>query len=200
MSEQRLVRATELAWRWHGEQTRKGKTTPYMSHLLQVQALVLEHGGDADQAVAALLHDALEDAESPRERTAREGIVADDFGPRVLRIVLDCTDTHPAEAGALKGPWQTRKDRYVVQLRGAEPDSLLVAACDKRHNLGDLIVDLRDEGIGTFERFNAGPREQLWYFSTLEELFRPRIPRRLASDLGALVAELSDFVRSADGA
>jgi (p)ppGpp synthase/HD superfamily hydrolase len=189
-----LVDATQLAWRWHGRQTRKGKPTSYMSHLLQVQALVLEAGGSAEQSIAALLHDALEDADTPADRAAREREIERRFGPSVLRIVLDCTDTTPAEAGARKAPWRERKERFLEQLRTARAESLLVVACDKRHNLGDLLEDLRHEGPATFERFNAGPEEQLWYFESLAESLRPAIPDRLAGALDALLEELRDHL------
>ena len=194
MSDEPLLIATELAWRWHGAQTRKGKTSPYMSHLLQVQGLVLEHGGSDEQAIAALLHDALEDAESPAERSHREGEIETRFGLDVLRIVLVCTDTTVQEAGENKGPWRERKERYIAQLAAAPKESLLVAACDKRHNLGDLVGDLHQEGIATFDRFNAGPAEQLWYFETLDSIFRPHVPERLAIDLSMLVKELRSLI------
>lgn len=187
MSDRSLSLATDLAWRWHGHQTRRGKTAPYMSHLLQVQGLVLEHGGSRDQAIAALLHDSLEDAETPAERREREGEIDTQFGSAVLGIVLDCTDTTRDEAGATKGPWRERKERYVAHLAQAAEPSLLVAACDKRHNLGDLVGDLRLEGIETLERFNAGPTEQMWYFESLEAIFRTQVPERLARDLSDLV-------------
>jgi (p)ppGpp synthase/HD superfamily hydrolase len=185
-----LSEATRLAWEWHGRQTRKGRSTSYMSHLLQVQGLVIEHGGTAEQATAALLHDALEDAESPAQRGERETTIHTRFGLAVLRIVLDCTDTTPAEAGQNKGPWRERKERYIAQLDAADHRSLLVAACDKRHNLSDLISDLRQEGLHTFARFNAGPDEQLWYFESLEARFSKRIPTRLASEITTLLVEL----------
>ena len=198
MSDEPLLKATELAWRWHGAQTRKGKTSPYMSHLLQVQGLVLDSGGDADQAIAALLHDALEDAESPVERADRERQIESSFGTPVLRIVLDCTDTTPEEAGAHKGPWRERKERYLEQLRLAGPGSRLVAACDKRHNLADLVWDLRHDGLETFARFNAGPDEQVWYFESLIESCGPGLPTRLRSELESLLAELRDHLRGRD--
>ena len=190
----RLLRATELAWSWHGHQTRKGRVTSYMSHLLQVQGLVIGAGGGPDAAVAALLHDALEDAESPAERAARERAIEGEFGADVLRIVLDLTDTTPDEAGASKGPWRVRKERYLEQLRGAGLTSRLVAACDKRQNLGDLVTDLRVEGPATLERFNAGASEQVWYFRSMETICRPAIPAELASDMGSLLAELEQLV------
>lgn len=185
-----LLEATRLAWLWHGDQTRKGKPTSYMSHLLAVQGLVIESGGGLDEAIAALLHDALEDAEDAADRAVREGEIDTRFGQQVLRIVLDCTDTTSAEAGANKGPWRERKERYLVQLRGAEPPSRLVAACDKRHNLGDLVWDLRHEGPATFDRFNAGAPEQLWYFESLVEVCRDAVPLRLAAELDHLLLEL----------
>jgi (p)ppGpp synthase/HD superfamily hydrolase len=191
-----LCEATRLAWQWHGQQTRKGKPSPYLSHLLQVQGLVIDHGGNTEQAIAALLHDALEDAESPDERAQRESEIGARFGSGVVRIVLDCTDTTPEEAGLRKGPWRVRKQRYIAQLESAAASSLLVAACDKHHNLSDLIGDLRHEGTGSFSRFNAGPVAQLWYFESLIEIFRLSTPPRLASDLEVLLTELHRFVNA----
>ncbi len=190
----RLCLATELAWRWHGAQTRKGKPISYLSHLLQVQGLVIEHGGDGDQAIAALLHDSLEDAPSPAERAGREATIDSRFGASVLRMVLDCTDTTPDEAGPEKSPWRPRKERFLTRLETADPRSHLVAACDKRHNLADLIGDLEQEGRRTFERFHAGGPEQLWYFSTLSDVLAPRVPARLSRELEALVERLRTFV------
>jgi len=185
-----LIEATRLAWRWHGHQTRKGKPTSYMSHLLQVQGLVLDAGGSLDQLVAALLHDALEDADTPADRAVRQQQIEDHFGGAVLRIVLDCTDTTPSEAGANKGPWRERKERYLAQLRSAPADSQLVAACDKRHNLMDLVLDIRHEGPATLDRFSSSPAEQLWYFESMLEICRVALPGRLERELDDLVNEL----------
>lgn len=193
--ERELVEATGLAWRWHGSQTRKGRSTPYMSHLLQVQGLVIEAGGTPAQAIAALLHDALEDAATPAERAEREARIAERFEPDVLRIVLDCTDTTAAEAGADKGPWRVRKERSLAQLGAARPDSRLVAACDKRHNLGDLVRDLREEGVATLARFNAGGAEQVWYFGALADVCRPAVPAWLGREIDDLVDALRALVR-----
>jgi (p)ppGpp synthase/HD superfamily hydrolase len=190
-----FVEATRLAWHWHGHHTRKGKPTSYMSHLLQVQGLVLDCGGDADQAIAALLHDSLEDAESPADRADRESRIEKSFGRSVLQIVLDCTDTTPDEAGSSKGPWRERKERYLEQLRAAQPASHLVAACDKRHNLADLVWDLHHEGPQTFDRFNAGPMEQIWYFESLIQACRPGMPDRLERELESLLEELRRSVQ-----
>ncbi len=175
-----LVEATRLAWEWHGDQTRKGKPVSYMSHLLQVEGLVIEAGGGAEEAIAALLHDSLEDAPDPTSRENREATIDARFGETVLQIVLDCTDTTPNQTGSSKGPWRERKERYLDQLRRAGPSSRLVAACDKCQNLGELVEDLRQEGLQTLDRFNAGGAEQLWYFEALAEIFRPTIPERLA--------------------
>jgi (p)ppGpp synthase/HD superfamily hydrolase len=189
-----LLEATQLAWRWHGRQTRKGKPVSYMSHLLQVQGLVINAGGGAEEAIAALLHDSLEDAPSSEERMEREEQIAARFGPAVLRIVLDCTDTTATESDSNKGPWRERKERYLSQLRAADPASLLVAACDKRHNLGDLVWDLRHEGLETLSRFNAGAAEQIWYYESLAEICGSSIPPRLARELEHLVSNLRSLV------
>ncbi len=192
--ERGLVEATRLAWRWHGRQTRKGKNVSYMSHLLQVQGLVINAGGGAVEAIAALLHDSLEDAPSPEVRAQREEEIKTRFEKGVLQIVLDCSDTTASEAGSNKGPWRQRKERYLTQLRGADPASLLVAACDKRHNLGDLVWDLRHEGPETMSRFNAGGAEQIWYYESLAEVCRPSIPPRLMRELDDLIENLRTLV------
>ena len=192
--ERGLLEATQLAWRWHGHQTRKGKNTSYMSHLLQVQGLVINAGGRAEEAIAALLHDSLEDAPSPEVRREREELIAARFGQAVLQIVLDCTDTTAADAGSNKDPWRERKERYLTQLRGAERASLLVAACDKRHNLDDLIWDLRHEGPETLSRFNAGGAEQIWYYESVAAICRSAIPPRLVRELDDLVSMLRALI------
>ncbi len=193
-AQERLVEAAGLAWQWHGTQTRKGRTTSYMSHLLQVEGIVIDAGGGPDEAIAALLHDGLEDAASPTERAERERTIESRFGPAVLAIVLDCTDTTPEEAAAMKGPWHERKERYLAQLRAAATPSQLVAACDKRQNLADLVSDLRHEGPATLDRFNAGAADQVWYFESLAEICRPAIPPRLARELDDLLKALRELV------
>lgn len=188
-----LVAATELAWSWHGAETRKGRTTSYLSHLLAVQGLVVESGGGPDEAIAALLHDALEDAPTRAERSERERVVRARFGEPVLRIVLDCTDTLPDETGGDKRPWRERKDRFLANLLRADRGSRLVVACDKRHNLGDLVWDLHHEGPPTFARFNAGPADQLWYFESVVRICADAIPPRLALELDRLLVDLRMF-------
>jgi (p)ppGpp synthase/HD superfamily hydrolase len=189
-----IGQATALAWQWQGAQTRKGRVTSYMSHLTGVHAIVIQAGGGPNEAIAALLHDGLEDAPDSRERAAREKTIGSEFGSEVLQIVLDCTDTRPGESVDDKDPWRKRKERYLEQLAAAAPPSRLVAACDKRQNLGDLVSDLRHEGPKTLARFNAGAEEQVWYFESMAKICRGDIPARLAQELDDLVAELKALV------
>jgi (p)ppGpp synthase/HD superfamily hydrolase len=190
----RLTRAAELALAWHGEQSRKGSEVPYASHLLQVAGLVLEHGGDLDQAVAGFLHDSLEDVSSPEERRAREGILRDEFGEGVLRMVRACTDTEEDEAFGSKAPWKERKRRYLDHLVHVDSHSALVTACDKRHNLGALVGDVRVHGVRYLDRFRAGASDQVWFFEGVVEALRDRIPRRLAEELEAVLADFRALV------
>lgn len=185
-----LLAASGLAWAWHGHLTRKGRATSYLSHLLAVEGLVIESGGGPEEAIAALLHDALEDVPDRLARGEREREIRERFGEPVLRIVLDCTDTLPDETGEDKRPWRERKERFLARLEQAPPASRLVVACDKRHNLGDLVWDLHHEGPPTFARFNAGPAEQLWYFESVIRICRDVLPARLLLELERLVAEL----------
>jgi hypothetical protein len=192
---ERLLEATALAYEWHAGQTRKQSDIPYVSHPLQVMGLVLEHHGDADQAIAALLHDALEDATDPAERRQRETHIKRRFGRGVLDMVLHCTDTLDNEAGEMKGPWRERKERYLSQLRRESDRSLLVAACDKRHNLHALVWDIEIRGVEYLSAFNAGAEDQVWYFEEILTTVRGRVPERLFRELQALVEQLRELLK-----
>ncbi len=160
---ERFHSALTYASRLHEIQHRKGKNVPYVAHLLGVAALVLEAGGDEDQAIAALLHDAVEDQP---ERTSLEQI-STKFGERVANIVAGCTDslTHG------KDEWCARKKKYLAHLPGASNDVLLVSAADKLHNARSLLADWREEGDRVFERFRAGKQGTLWYYRALTDTY-----------------------------
>ena len=181
----RLGEALAFALEAHAGQTRKGTDAPYASHLLQVAGLVLECGGDLDQGMAALLHDTIEDC--PGIDAAQ---LAARFGPEVARIVHDCTDTLPGDAPRAEQPWAERKRALLAKLAAATDRSLLVAACDKHSNLRALLRDLRSDGIECFSRFNAGPEQQIWYFESVLDLLRGRIPAGLFAAIEADVLEL----------
>jgi (p)ppGpp synthase/HD superfamily hydrolase len=171
--QERLHRATAFVLHHHADQTRKGSSIPYVSHLLQVSGAVLEYGGSTDQAIAALCHDAIEDCDVTREQLQAE------FGPAVAQIVADCTDTLPGDSPTKKSDWKTRKTRYLAHLAEADGDSVLVAACDKLHNLSCIVSDVRAVGTGYLDRFSAAPDQQLWYFSSFLANTRDRLPKRL---------------------
>lgn len=169
----RYVAAIEYAARAHDGQFRKGTAIPYVAHLLGVSSLVLDHGGDEEQAIAGLLHDVVEDCGAAHEERLRSL-----FGDRVADIVMACTDGSqelksremtPAEKAA---DWRMRKERYVAHLADAPRDALLVSCCDKLHNARAIVSDLEGEaGHGVFGRFKAGPAGTLWYYGALAERF-----------------------------
>jgi (p)ppGpp synthase/HD superfamily hydrolase len=179
-----------LAWAvdLHREQPRKGTGVPYVSHLLSVAALVLEHGGTEDQAIAALLHDAVEDQGG---RKTAEAIRAR-FGDLVADIVDGCTDTDVSP----KPPWRERKERYIARVRH-EPDHVrLVSAADKLHNARTMVTDLRIHGPKFWSRFNAGRDETLWYLGSLVEAFRAAGSMPIVEELARTVAELEAVSRN----
>jgi (p)ppGpp synthase/HD superfamily hydrolase len=165
----------------HGNQTRKGSSVTYVSHLLGVASLVLDAGGDEDEAIGALLHDVAEDC-GGRERL--EDVRAK-FGDKVARIVEGCTDSWTSP----KEPWLQRKRAYVEHARHLAPDVLRVAAADKVHNAWSILRDLRSEGDSTWARFNAAQDDVLWYYRSLVSAFRH-------SGGGPLVDELERIVRA----
>jgi len=173
--------ALALALEIHGAQIRKGTeelqqaATPYVSHLVAVSELVLRYGGDEEQAIAALLHDAVEDGGAEWE-----AVIGARFGDRVRRIVMDCTDGVPDAAGE-KNPWRERKERYIAHLSTVGGDALLVSAADKLHNLSCIRLDFDEFGVAVFERFSVSPAETMWYYGALIEAFEARAVHPLLS-------------------
>lgn len=175
----------------HRTQTRKDKPTPYIAHLLGVAALVIEDGGDEDEAIAALLHDALED--QPDEVSAEE--IGQRYGARVRAIVEGCSDTPADFAGGAKPPWHERKEAYLRHLQDCEPGNLRVSLADKLHNAREILADYRNDGDGLWSRFSAGKVEQLWYYRSLVEAFRRReVGGGLFDEFERVVAELERMV------
>ncbi len=180
---ERFDRALVYAHGVHRDQRRKGTAIPYVSHLLAVASLVLEDGGDEEEAIAALLHDAVEDGGG----AARLEEIRSAFGARVAAIVEACSDadTHP------KPPWRARKEHHLIRLRDADSSVLRVAAADKLHNLRCILSDWNSIGDELWKRFNAAREDQLWYYSELLAIFEARRPdgflaRELRSCLDSL--------------
>jgi (p)ppGpp synthase/HD superfamily hydrolase len=179
----RFDEAFRYAHELHGAQTRKGTPIPYISHLMSVSALVIEHGGDEDQAIAALLHDGPEDQGG--KETLEE--IRRRFGEKVAGIVADCTDawTEP------KPEWRTRKEAYLAQLPKKPKDTLLVSLADKTHNAEAILYDYRVLGDALWPRFNGGAEGTRWYYSTLAEFFVQHMPGPLSDRLSRAAKEFS---------
>jgi (p)ppGpp synthase/HD superfamily hydrolase len=187
-----FVKAVKRACEWHDGQVRKGAGVPYVSHLLGVASIVLEAGGDEELAIAALLHDAIED--QPEEASPKK--IRKEFGKRVAAIVVECSDREHGVEGT-PANWRDRKEAYVEGLRGASGDVLLVSCADKLHNARSLLRDLIQEGEGVWDRFNeSDPAQQLWYYRALAEVFGERIdePRWLPDELGRTVDRIASLV------
>jgi (p)ppGpp synthase/HD superfamily hydrolase len=171
----------------HRDQRRKGCGVPYVSHLLAVCGLTLEFQGGEDEAIAALLHDAIEDqgGEATRVEILRR------FGPVVTDIVVGCTDTDESP----KPPWWPRKENYIAHLATSSESVLLVSACDKLHNARTLITDYRVLGEELWTRFQGGRDGTLWYYRALVEALRPRGVPFLIEELDRTVTELERVAR-----
>ena len=176
--EQALVFATQL----HKEQRRKGSGVPYISHLLAVTALVIEHGGDEDEAIAALLHDAIEDHGGPKAREA----IRTCFGDRVTEIVDGCTDN-----GTIPNPpWKERKRAYIAHLGEASTSVRLVSAADKLHNARSILNDYRTLGEEIWQRFAGRKAGTLWYYRSVLDVLSQSGRTPLVEELGRVVSQL----------
>jgi GTP pyrophosphokinase len=181
-------RALQFATRLHATQNRKGTQTPYISPLIAVASLVLEHGGDRDQAIAGLLHDSIEDQadEYPGGVDALRRKISSEFGDRVLEIVEACTDADTVP----KPPWRDRKEQYLRHLESVPSYVLLVSCADKLHNARAIVSDLRRLGDELFRRFTAGKEGTLWYYRSLADTFTRVGPKALAVELQLAVGEM----------
>lgn len=177
----RLANAVTYALDIHATQTRKGAETPYIGHLLGVASLVLENGGDEDQAIAGMLHDAIED-----QGAHQEAMIRDQFGERVAAIVRGCTDADTLP----KPPWRARKEAYIAHLENAHPDILLVSCADKLYNARAICADLYTHGLAVFDRFTAGQDGTVWYYGALSDAFARLLSGALSAELARAVSEM----------
>lgn len=178
----RFQEALELAFRLHNDQKRKGTAIPYIAHLLGVASLVLENGAGEDEAIAALLHDAVEDQGG--EETRR--LIREKFGERVAQIVDGLTDSRVTP----KPPWRERKESYLAHLPQADAAVRLVSAADKLYNARAILRDYQLHGEQVWERFRGGKEGTLWYYRSLVQVFQSFEPTPLTVELAQVVAEL----------
>ena len=190
----RFEQALHLALRVHGQDLRKQSRVPYMTHLLSVCALVLGDGGDEDEAIAALLHDTLEDHPLEVSRAQLEGL----FGPRVRRLVEVCTDTPADYAGGPRPEWHGRKGAYLERLRVTPPGDLRVPLADKLDNARSILADYRQGGEALWARFRGGKEGQLWFYRQAVTTFQQaEMSSRLLEELARAVAEMVRITASA---
>lgn len=192
MLTQRFEEAIIYALHLHAAQTRKGSDLPYISHLISVAALALEYGGGEDEAIAALLHDAVEDQGGAATRAE----ILRRFGPVVAAIVDGCSDTDQMP----KPPWRARKEAYIAHLATASDSVRLVSACDKLHNARTLVMDYRILGEDLWPRFTGRREGTLWYYRSIIEVLRARGNTEVVKELDRVVTQLETMVGQAAAA
>ena len=176
--------ALTLAHELHRKQRRKGDDTPYIAHLLGVASLSLEAGATEDEAIAALLHDAVED----QGGSAALAAIEERFGAKVAAIVAGCSEWH---GDGERPPWRSRKENYIRHLAEASSSVLLVSAADKLHNARTLLADYRNHGETLWARFNGRRDGTLWYYDAVASaLAEAGAPEALVGELQRVLAEL----------
>jgi (p)ppGpp synthase/HD superfamily hydrolase len=166
----------------HAKQVRKRTGRPYIAHLLGVTSITIEYGGDEEMAIAALLHDAVEDQGGlPRLREIRRK-----FGKRVAHIVDGCTDSYTQP----KPPWLERKRAYITRVARESAEVRLVSAADKLSNVQETLHDVGVQGESVFERFEGKKEGTLWYYRELVRVFRHAGNNALIEELDRAVTAL----------
>lgn len=186
--------AFQLAHDLHRTQTRKGSDIPYITHLMAVAGLVLEFGGDEDTAIAALLHDAVEDQGG--QQTLNR--IRTEFGDHVTQLVLACTDkVERTKADDAPAAWRMRKERDIAAIAGKSGQALLITACDKLHNLRTIMTDHRALGDALWTRFNGGRDGTIWYYREIVGVLgHSDVPSNLVEELAF---GLESLLRQGDG-
>jgi (p)ppGpp synthase/HD superfamily hydrolase len=194
-SERRNVRFSKefekallYATRIHGGQLRKKTRIPYMAHILGVTAIALEYGAIETEAIAALLHDAVEDCGGAK----RLRDIERKFGKAVAKIVAGCTDTDQVP----KPPWSERKKAYVVHVRRASIQTKFVSASDKLHNVRAILTDYRLEGENLWSRFTGGKQGTLWYYRALVKAFSGKRIQPLVQEIDRTLTKLESLANN----
>ena len=181
---QRYQQALSLATQLHATQTRKGGI-PYITHLVSVSELVLEDGGDEDQAIAALLHDAVEDQGGAKSLA----VIKEKFGDRVAAIVSSCSesDTQP------KPPWRDRKERYIKQMRQANIAVHRVSLADKLDNLRSIHTMLKQEGSIAWKRFKGDREQSLWFYHELFNIYQAKYQSPMLQEYAHILNAIEQY-------
>lgn len=178
----RVVEAFSYMFSLHRSQQRKGSGVPYITHTLAVAALTGEYSGDEEQFIAALLHDAVEDAGGLETLE----VIRARFGERVAACVWACTDSSEQP----KPPWRERKERYLAHLPEVPPDARLISAADKFHNARTIAADLRRHGPAVWDRFQGKRDGTLWYYQAVLDALRDGWDHPILDELERAVEDL----------
>jgi (p)ppGpp synthase/HD superfamily hydrolase len=184
----RFEEALQYAAQLHAIQRRKGGGVPYISHLMAVAALVIEAGGGEDEAIAALLHDAVEDQGGMS--TLEE--IRSRFGDAVAEIVLASSDAFIQP----KPPWRERKEGHIERMRQATPEARRVILADKLHNARSLLRDLRLEGDKTWKKFTGGKDGTLWYYRAAFEVLDDGKGGYLVEELERVITDIEKLANN----
>jgi (p)ppGpp synthase/HD superfamily hydrolase len=188
--------AFQFASDLHRTQTRKSSGTPYIAHLMAVAAIALEYGATEGEAIAALLHDAVEDQGGPPVLAE----IRTRFGDDVAAIVDGCTDTDQVH----KPSWWPRKERFIERLASAPYSVRLVVGADKLHNVQSVLADYRRYREDLWSHFTGGKGGTLWFYravgDTLRQVARPDETEmsRLLDEIERNVRELERLVNAED--
>ena len=167
----KYLEAYVYSFELHKKQTRKGSNIPYFTHLSSVSNLIIENNGTTTQAIAGLLHDAVEDQGGAKTLA----VIKRKFGPKVAKIVDQCSDTTIKP----KPPWKTRKIKYIKDIKNKTQDTLLVSLCDKYHNANCILSDYQKVGEEIWDRFTASKQETFWYYESLYKEFKKYLKNHL---------------------
>ncbi len=188
---ERFEDALSYAARAHAGQLRGSDGQPYVAHLLRVAGLVIQDGASEDEAIAALLHDAVED----QGGLERLHDIRRRYGNEVAEIVDECTDSY----GAPKPPWRARKELYLARLGDSSRGALRVSLADKLDNVRSAIRGFELKGEELWSHSSKSLEDVHWFYNALARRFAGLCPGPLADELSRAVAEFDRVIAAGSG-
>ena len=177
--------ALRLAVVAHRQQMRKGSGLPYVIHPIHVSVILLRYGFSTEVAVAALLHDVVEDQGYDLAE------ISEQFGPRVAEMV-EALSERKRNARGEKRPWTVRKQEALERMQVASREAVAVRAADALHNAESFSEDLQREGPQMWRHFNQGAERQLDYYRRIVAICKQRLGSHpLVDELAAAVESLA---------
>lgn len=184
----RIEQAIRAAAILHRDQVRKGRAPyPYVAHLYAVASIIRDYTNDEDVIISGLLHDTLEDTDYTIEELEK------DFGHRVRTIVERVSEHISSEDPR---PRHERKRGYILLLKEAPEESLIVVAADKIHNLRSIVEEYHGAFEDYLRDFNGTIPERLEFYGAIHSILNSKLQNPIIHEFNHVFNQFQSFIHA----